>query len=50
MPPAIEALKSQMMLTGNMTFPAKIYDIERQDKSFRKESLRFVSTLKPFAM
>ncbi|GLT13858.1 tyrosine-type recombinase/integrase [Vibrio algivorus] len=40
MPPAIEALKSQMKLT--YLYPAKIYDVELPDKTYRKDSIRFV--------
>ncbi len=40
MPPALEALRSQMKLT--YLYPAKTHDIELPDKTFRKDTIRFV--------
>lgn len=40
LPPVVEALKSQYKLTGHM--PAKIYDVELKDKTFKQESLHFI--------
>lgn len=42
LPPALEALKSQMALTLNNNFPAKSYEIEHRGAVVRKEHLRFV--------
>jgi integrase len=40
MPPAYEALKSQMKLT--YLYPVKTHDVELPDKTFRKDKIRFV--------
>lgn len=40
LPPAIEALKKQRMLT--YLYPAKTHKVELRDKSFRKDKIRFV--------
>ncbi|MFO6424166.1 Arm DNA-binding domain-containing protein [Motilimonas sp. KMU-193] len=40
MPPAVEALKSQFLLTGSL--PVAEYDVELPGNTFRKEKLHFV--------